>query len=173
MKRLVLITSGVVVAACHSASPTSVPTTLASPAPHIAAFSWRNSTATLACENLLTGEDVASILCAADAEAAVRITVTDVGGDCSPSRLSHGSRCKTTLGVGRVEGFWEAPWEPGAMDTAMTVTATCEVFDARGRVADTRTTCIPSVGFAPPQRYFQPPWPASCQAQLLGCHKAP
>jgi hypothetical protein len=171
MRRLVLVTAAVVVAACHSAGPTSVPTT--QEPPHITTFSWRNNTATLACVNLLTGEDIAAILCSADAEAAVRITLTDVGGDCSPSPLPHGSRCKTILGVGSVEGSWEAPWDRGATDTAMTVTATCEVLDARGRVADTRTTCISSVGFAPPQQYFQPPWPASCEALLLGCHTAP
>lgn len=176
MKHLVLVIAAAVVAACHSAGPTSMPTIeepLASPAPHIAMFSWRNNTATLACENLLTAEDIAAIHCTADADVAVRLTITDVGGDCGVSLLPHGTRCKTILGVGQVDGSWEAPWGPGATETAMTVRATCDVLDARGRVADTRSTCIPSVGYALPDRYLQPPWPASCQAQIIGCHRAP
>ena len=170
MRRLVLVAAAALVA-CHSTGPTSVEPT---PSPFITAFSWWNNTATLACENLLTGEDAAAIRCVADGEARVRITVTDVFGDCRSSGLPHGTRCKTIEGQGTAEGFWEAPWGRDATETAMTVTVTCEVLDARGRVADTRTTCIPSFGFAqPPPHYFPPPWPEPCEAQILSCHEAP
>src|SRR5689334_16114599 len=98
MKRLVLITAAMVAAACHSAGPTSEEFIST---PHIADFSWRNDTTTLACENPLTGVDIASIRCTADAEAAVHLTITDVGGDCGVSVLSHGTRCKTIQGVGQ------------------------------------------------------------------------
>jgi len=174
MRRLVLVATAVL-AACHSASPTSVGPTSDVPmaTPHITAFRWRNNTATLACENLLTGADAAAISCSADAAVPVRITVTDVLGDCSSSPLPYGSRCKTIEGTSTANGYWEAPWGPGATETAMTVTVTCEVLDARGGVADTRTTCVPSIGYAHSQHYFKPPWPDSCQAQLLACHGAP
>lgn len=169
MRRLVLAAT-LALAACHFSAPTPVAPTAT---PHIAAFSWRNATATLACQNLLTGEDAADIRCAADVEAPVRITVTDVLGDCSASPLPHGSRCTTIEGTNTAQGHWEAPWGPGATETAMTVKVTCEVLDARGGVADTRTTCIPSIGYSRSDQYFMPPWPDSCQAQILACHEAP
>lgn len=169
MRRWVLVAAAAAaLVACDSTSPTAV-----GPPPSITAFSWRNNTAILACENLLTGEDAAAIRCVADGEARVRITVTDVLGDCRPSGLPHGSRCTTIEGRGTAEGFWEAPWARDATETAMTVTVTCEVFDSHGLVADERTTCIPSFGFAPPQHFFPPPWPDSCEAQRLSCHEAP
>src|SRR4029079_18853538 len=99
-----------------------------------------------------------------------RITVTNVLGDCRSSSLLYGTRCTTIEGVGTATGNWEAPWQPGSTDTAMTVTATCEVLDERGSVLDSRTTCIPSLGWVDGHAII-PPWAEACQAQLQGCHR--
>jgi hypothetical protein len=126
---------------------------------------------TLACQNLLTGANYATIRCAADSPARVRIRVTDVSGDCR-STFPHGTRCTTFDGTGTASGNWEAPWDFGSTWTAMTVSVTCEVLDDRGEVVDTRSTCIPSFGYTD-RDTIEPPWSDTCQSELQGCHAAP
>ena len=167
-------------ASCAATGPTPLATTTTTTLPpsssatvtRIDEFTWRNSTPTQACFNPLTGSDAVAIRCSATTRASVRITVTNVLGDCRSSSLLYGTRCTTIEGVGTATGNWEAPWQPGSTDTAMTVTATCEVLDERGSVLDSRTTCIPSLGWVDGHAII-PPWTEACQAQLQGCHRFP
>ena len=172
-----LTVAGCVLAACDAAGPTPIqpaPVPTPSPsAPHISEFTWRNATPTMACFNLLTGSDFASIRCSAEDQMPVRITITDISGDCGSSPLPYGTRCKTIDGMRTAQGNWEAPWGLGRTETAMTVTVTCAALDARGDIADVRTTCIPSTGYSRGSGIVPPPWSAACQAQLLPCHMAP
>jgi hypothetical protein len=143
------------------------------PAPaHITDFSWRNETVTLACDNLLTGADFASIHCSADAAAPVRIRIADVSGNCRQGSFPYGKRCDTIDATQTVTANWEAPYDFGSTSTAITVLVTCEVLDSHGQAIDSRSTCIPSIGYEN-QHAIQPPWPDYCQAEIIGCHGRP